>query len=178
MMQYRKVEDRTERSVLVRKIRNIPFYDSHSISVLDKSVTGSLDHLRIEVDRRNTSGTEILDLSGNTFARSTANVEDFEPLGTPAQCDELRNHTSSQSLGSQATVDVNGLRPIHLHPRNSMTSLCREPGGGTGPFGARPVGVPSLRRGQPPLSASNRRPAGRFRSLLPCDGYAGGARAL
>ena len=69
-MQYRKVEDRTERSVLVRKIRNIPFYDSHSISVLDKLVTGSLDHLRIEVDRRNTSGTEILDLSGNTFARS------------------------------------------------------------------------------------------------------------
>jgi hypothetical protein len=35
-----------------------------------------------------------------------------------------------QSLGSQSTVDVNGLRPIHPHRRNSMTSVCLGPGVG------------------------------------------------
>ncbi len=33
-MQYREVEDRVEGAVLVWEIRDVTFYDSHSISIL------------------------------------------------------------------------------------------------------------------------------------------------
>ena len=84
VVQYREVEDRIECLVLVWKIRDVTFYDSHSISIFGKSTTGSLDHLRVDVDRSNATRTEILNLSYNAFARPTADVEDLESLGSPA----------------------------------------------------------------------------------------------
>ena len=132
MVQHREIEDRIERSVLVWKIRDVTFYDGHSISILGKSITGSLNHFRIEVDRSDVTGTEILDLPRYAFTQSTANVEDIEPLGTASQRYELRDHASPQSSGSQSTGDVNGLRPIHPHKRNNMTSSVLGPWGASG----------------------------------------------
>ncbi len=84
VVQYRKVENRIERSVLVWKIRDVTFNDRHPIPILGESTTGPLDHLRVEVDRNNATCSEILDLCFNALTRSTADVEDLEPLSAPA----------------------------------------------------------------------------------------------
>ena len=127
-MQHREIKNRIECFVVEREARDVSFYNSYSISKLCKSIASSLDHLGIEVDRGNPIRTKLLDLASNAFTGSTANVEDFEALGTSAKRDELWDHASPQSLGSQAAVDVNGLGPIHPHPRNSRTSACLRPG--------------------------------------------------
>ena len=46
-MQYREVENRIKRLVPVQEIRDVTFYNNRSIAILGKSVTSSLDHLRI-----------------------------------------------------------------------------------------------------------------------------------
>ena len=84
VMQYREVEDCIERSVVVWKVRDVTVYDYHPTPVLGEPTTGSLDHLRIEVDRSNATRSEILDLSYNAFARSAADVEDLKPFSAPA----------------------------------------------------------------------------------------------
>lgn len=127
MVQYRKVKDRIKRFVRVWKIRDVTFHNSYLIAIPRESGARSVDHLRIEVDRSNASCAEILDLSGNTFARSTSNVEDLEPLGTSTQRNELRDHAPPQSFRSQSTIDVEGLCPIHPHPRSLRLLRASDP---------------------------------------------------
>ena len=93
-MQHREVEDCIERSVVESEIRDVAFHNSYPISIFGKSISGSVHHIGIEIDRSDPIGAKVLDLTSNAFARPTANVEDVEPLGTPAQRDELWDHAS------------------------------------------------------------------------------------
>jgi hypothetical protein len=121
VMQRREIEDRIERSILVGKIRDITFHDSCSISIFGQTRLGTLDHLRIKIDGNNATCTKVINFSRDALAGSATYVEDFEPFGTSAKGDELRDHVLPQPLSAQTTIDINGLCPIHPHPRNSMT---------------------------------------------------------
>jgi hypothetical protein len=116
VMQHREIEDRIERSILVGKIRDITFRDSCSISIFGQTPLGTLDHLRIKIDGNNATCTKVLNFSCDALAGTATNVEDIEPFSTSTKGNELRDHVLPQSLSPQTTIDVNGLRPIHLSP--------------------------------------------------------------
>ena len=128
VMQHSEIEDRVERSILAGKIRDITFHDSCSTSIFGQAPLGTLDHLRIKIDGKNATCAKVLNFSCDALAGSATNVEDFEPFSTSAKGDELRDHVLPQPLSPQATIDVNGFRPIHPHPGNSMTPACLGPG--------------------------------------------------
>ena len=98
VMQHREVEDRIERSIIVRKIRDITFHDGCSISIFGQTDLGTLDHLRVKIDGNNATCTKVLYFSCDALARSATYVEDFEPFGTTAKGDELRDHVLAQPL--------------------------------------------------------------------------------
>jgi hypothetical protein len=122
VVQNSKIENCVERPVPVVKVRNITPCNGDPVAILDQTVFCSLDHLWVVINCGDAPSTKALNFSSDALTRSTTDVENLPPFRASAQSDELRDHDCSQSLGPHCTIDVEGLRPVHPHGRNSMTS--------------------------------------------------------
>ena len=85
VVQNREIEDRIECSILAGKFCDVIFYDGYSTSVLDKYTTGSLDHLRIEVDRSNSTRTKSSISPVTRIHQVHSQIENLEPSSPSAR---------------------------------------------------------------------------------------------
>jgi hypothetical protein len=77
VVQYGKIKDGVEHTLLVGEIGDITHYDGCSVAVISEPAPRSISHLGINVDSGDAGGAKVLQLSYDALTGTAADVEDI-----------------------------------------------------------------------------------------------------